>query len=135
MREQTVPGRKRAHHCRYQKDLVPAEEESLRLYSSRRKCALLIDPEIKRQDDGFPEEYGVVLGDDALPVSTFSRVFSGGYRRRTRCLNLYSTPNYGKFQHYYLFIRRRAPRAGPLPQGGNATVLATSSPQSWAGNR
>lgn len=133
MQEQTVPEDATALIIAGpQKDLVPAEEESLHAYIHQGGNVLfLLDPDQASGMIAFLKEYGVVLGDDMI-IDTFSRVFGGSYEMPVASTYTQHpiTENFNIATFYP--AARSVTLEEPLPQGANATVLATSSPQSWA---
>lgn len=115
-----------------QKDLVPAEEESLKAYINKGGNVLfLLDPDQAPGMTPFLKAYGVIVGDDMI-IDTFSRVFGGGYEMPVA--SAYTQhPITENFNIATFFpVARSIQVEEQLPQGLSGTVLATSSPQSWA---
>ena len=62
-----------------QKDLLPAEKESLQHYINTGGNALfLLDPDQSPEMTTFLQEYGITVGDNMI-IDPFSRVFGAGY--------------------------------------------------------
>ncbi|GAK58321.1 putative ABC-type uncharacterized transport system involved in gliding motility auxiliary [Candidatus Vecturithrix granuli] len=115
-----------------QKDLVPAEEESLKAYINKGGNVLfLLDPDQSPGMTPFLKTYGVIVGDDMI-IDTFSRVFGGGYEMPVASAYTQHpiTENFNIATFYP--VARSIRLEEQLPQGISGTVLATSSPQSWA---
>ncbi len=132
MQEQTVPEDATALIIAGpQKDLVPAEEESLHAYIHQGGNVLfLLDPDQASGMIAFLKEYGVVLGDDMI-IDTFSRVFGGSYEMPVA--STYTQhPITENFNIATFYPAARSVTLEEPPPRATATVLATSSPQSWA---
>jgi len=115
-----------------QKDLVPAEADSLNVYIQQGGNVLfLLDPEQAPGMTAFLKDYGIALGDD-LVIDSFSRIFGAGIDMPVAS-SYQQHPITEKFNIATFFPVARSVRvADELPDGVTGITLAASSPQSWA---
>lgn len=115
-----------------QKDLLPAEKESLSNYiNSGGNVLFLLEPDQASGMTAFLQEYGIIVGDNMI-LDPFSRVFGAGYDMPVA--STYSQhPITQNFNIATFFpVARSVQLAEQLPDGVNGVELAESSPQSWA---
>jgi ABC-type uncharacterized transport system involved in gliding motility auxiliary subunit len=114
-----------------EKDLVPAEIETLKQYIQKGgKVLFLVDPDQAPEMTTFLKEYGVLLGNDMI-IDPFSRIFGAGYDMPVA--SAYQThPITENFSVATFFpVARSIQIAQELPDGVSGVTLASSSPQSW----
>jgi ABC-type uncharacterized transport system involved in gliding motility auxiliary subunit len=115
-----------------QKDLVPAELDSLKAYIQRGGNVLfMLDPDQAPGMTSFLKEYGIILGDNLI-IDTFSRIFGAGYDMPVASAyqNHPITENFNVATFFP--VARSVQVEDPLPEGVTGQTLASSSPQSWA---
>lgn len=115
-----------------QKDLLPAELESLKTYIQQGgKALFLLDPDQAQSMAVFLKEYGIILGDDLI-IDTLSRIFGAGYDMPVAS-EYQPHPITDKFNIATFFpVARSVQLEETLPEGITGQILARSSPQSWA---
>jgi ABC-type uncharacterized transport system involved in gliding motility auxiliary subunit len=115
-----------------QKDLLPAEQESLTTYiNSGGNVLFLLDPDQAPGMTAFLQQYGILVGDNII-LDPFSRVFGAGYDMPVA--SAYAQhPITQNFNIATFFpVARSVQLAEQLPDGVSGVELAESSPQSWA---
>lgn len=114
------------------KDLLPNELETLRGYLKKGgRIFFMIDPETAPGMPAFLAEYGVKLGDDFV-VDTVSRLLGGDYFMPV-VSEYESHAITQKFRYATFFpMARSVGEEATKPEGAALTVLARTSPNSWA---
>jgi len=114
------------------KDLLPNELDTLRGYLKKGgRIFFMIDPETAPGMPAFLAEYGVKLGDDFV-VDTVSRLLGGDYFMPV--VSEYEPHAITqKFRYATFFpMARSIEEAATKPEAATLTVLAKTSPNSWA---
>ena len=114
------------------KDLLPNELDTLRGYLKKGgRVFFMIDPETAPGLPAFLAEFGVKLGDDFV-VDTVSRLLGGDYFMPV--VSEYEPHAITqKFRYATFFpMARSIEEAATKPEGATLTVLAKTSPNSWA---
>jgi ABC-type uncharacterized transport system involved in gliding motility auxiliary subunit len=115
-----------------QKDLVPAELNSLKTYIQQGgNVLLMLDPDQAQGMMSFLKEYGIILGDNLI-IDTLSRVFGAGYDMPVAS-EYQPHPITDMFNIATFFpVARSVQIEDSPPEGITGQILAKSSPQSWA---
>ena len=115
-----------------QKDLLPNELETIKGYLNKGgRVLFMIDPETAPGMTGFLTAYGVKLGDDIV-VDTVSRLLGGDYFMPV--VSEYEDHEITQRFRYATFFpfARSISLVEPKPEAATLTLLAKTSPNSWA---
>jgi ABC-type uncharacterized transport system involved in gliding motility auxiliary subunit len=115
-----------------QKDLLPNELETIKDYISKGgRVQFMIDPETAPGMTGFLTAYGVKLGDDIV-VDTVSRLLGGDYFMPVVSeYEFHEITQRFRYATFFPFARSIS-LVEPKPEAATLTLLAKTSPNSWA---